>query len=586
MQINLVNLKHHHNQSTSFDPKFYSDFYLRRLCNQCGSQFPPINSQDFQTDFEAWMTHMVDTVPNEVNENSLPLELGPSPNNQTIASVTNDDSVSLLNTACAEFNEFDTQMSPLIYSDSEGSTNGDDGTFGQIQDSQHDDSQRIMTPEIACNQEHAAKTRTRTRKASLNNSTTHTTPIKRILRSNHDRISPACKRLNYKQLPIKINLNRKTDIKSKTYLFRTKKHPLINSTVFFQGESQVAGPSCHPSTSNTSDVQVISQAELSPIVISTSDDERYDGPKEDDTVKETQFQSELRFPSPDLFNSFSSAQSDVLSQKVISTPNNQIDNNDQRDKETDMFREVFGAPDECDDIDLLSNTNVDIFEITKNNVFDNVLCSADDKITPIKKSVKSTPKKLSQTISCLSGLRVVLPRLNGQQLEKIQNDLLSQSQLASTVHSLDDDDDDDVIDLTANDTQKIIEINSDESVRNREITPERKQELTPSTRSCLKRNPEHRSFTDERRKKSPYSRLGWLTTSRSSTKDGTPQSRRRLERWRKRTSEANLDADDATRTTRPRNLFQEFKSKTRQKSRYDIPSTSTAQSPNIFSDPE
>lgn len=563
---------------------------MRRLCHQCGSQFPPINAEDFQKDFDAWKIQMADTVPNDLNqltrEFSSPLKSLSDTRNQTFNS-ENDESLSLLNTALhsADFSEFDTQMSPLVYSDSEGSTHGDDGT-NQIKFSMHDDSQRDMTPEFACNQEHAAKARARTRETSSSESKSHTTPIKRVLRSSRQRVSPACKRLNYKQLPIRINGHAKSD--SKTYLFRTRKHPQTNSTILFGGESQVSGPSSrHPSTSSTSDVQVISETELSPIVISTTDDERSDDVKNNQmsSMKETQFDSQVCCPSPDLFGSFSSAKSDALSQPMAITPSDHNKTEEKETNSTTIFRKVFGAPDECDDIDLLSNTNYDIFEITKNSVFENVLCSAEDKITPVRKAgSKSTPKKLSPNISCLSGLRVVLPRLNGNQVQKIQDELVSQTNLTPAA-CVSNDDDDNVIDLTIN-TQKIIEINSDDSIRNREITPERKQELTPSTRSCLRRNIDDRSLTEERRKKSPYARHGWLSTSKSASKCDTPQSRRRLDRWRQRTSELNSRANDAPRTSWPRNLCNEFKSKAQQKLCYNMPSTSTAQSPTIFSDNE
>lgn len=560
---------------------------MRRLCHQCGSQFPPISIEDFQSDFDAWKTHTADTVPNDLSqmtqEFSSPLKLASSSSNQTFNS-ENDDSTSLLNTACADFSEFDTQMSPLIYSGSEGSVSEDDAIH-QTEHSPHDDSQQIMTPEFACNQEHAAKTRARTRRSSSSESKSHTTPVKRALRSNHQRVSPACKRLNYKQLPIRISPNKKPD--RKTYLFRTRKHPQTNSTIFFAGDSQVAGPSSrHPSTSSTSEVQVISETELSPISVSSTDDERWDEEKNHQilSIKETQFDSELYCPSPDLFNSFTSAKSEAVNQKVDATSSDHKKTEEKENNATDTFREVFGAPDECDDIDLLSNTNFDIFEITKNSVFDNVLCSADDKITPVRKGANSPPNKVSQTISCLSGLRVVLPRLNGNQVLKIQDELVSQTKPTPPVPRANDDDS--VIDLTANDSQKIIELNSDDGIGSREKTPERKQELTPSTRSCLKRNADSRSLTDERRKKSPYARLGWLSTSRSASKCDTPQSRRRLDRWRQRTAEYNLRGNGAPRISRPRNLCNEFKSKTQQKSRYNIPSTSTAQSPIIFSDHE
>lgn len=553
---------------------------MRRLCNQFGSQFPPITPENFQIDFNAWKNAMADTAtlnPDAIDDDLSPIELLPNPNNQTVCSVAD---VSLLNTACTDFSDFDTQMSPLVYSDSE---HGDDD---HIQDSQN--SQRMMTPEIACNQEHAAKKRATAKESTRSSSRfAAITPTKRSLRIYSERISPANKRLNYKQLPIKFKTNGKTNLNFKTYLFRSKQQPQANSTVINETDSECQfKPSCSTrgrSTSSTSDVQIISQKTLSPIVISTSEDEQLEASKE---VADTEFNSEISCPSPDLFSSFTSARSDVLSQQVKS-PKNQTEN----EVETDTFREVFGAPDECDDIDLLSNTNVDIFEITKNSVFDNVLCSADDKITPLKRTQnQSIQKKSCPSMNCLSGLRVVLPRLNNQQVEQIQNVLTSQTQSQSQSQSSIQirPTSDDVVDLTAQESQKIIEINSDDSIQSREKTPECKQELTPSTRSCLKRN-----GSEDRRKKSPYSRLGWLTSTRTSPRShnqggDTPQSRRRLDQWRKRTDEGNLNADDVAKVTKPRNLFKEFKSKSKpnQKSRYNIPSTSTAQSPIIFSDQE
>lgn len=561
---------------------------MRRLCNQFGSQFPPIKSEDFQIDFDAWKNTKADTAPvdsNEIELNSSPIN---HPNNQTVSSIAD---VSLLNTACTDFSDFDTQMSPLVYSDSE---HGDDDLANQIQFTQND-SQLIMTPEIACNQEHAARARASTKESTQNRSKFYTTPTKRNLRTHFERISPANKRLNYKQLPIKINSNGKTNIKSKTYLFRTKKQPQSNSTMLNEdSESDRLFKSSrntrNRSTSSTSaDVQIISQRTLSPIVISTSEDDRSDAPK---NGQATEFNTEIGCPSPDLFSSFTSARSDAQSQQLANNQEIQIEKKDETETETETFREVFGAPDECDDIDLLSNTNIDIFEITKNSVFDHVLCSANDKITPLKCSQgRSTQKKSSPTMNCLSGLRVILPRLNNHQVEQIQNELITQSQSSSPSQSPTQilSTSDDIIDLTAHETQTIIEINSNDSVRSREKTPERKQELTPSTRSCLRRHADDRSTTEERRKKSPYSRLGWLTSSRTSPRIGdTPQSRRRLDKWRRRTDESNLKPDDIAKVSKPRNLFKEFKSKSKssQKSRHDIPSTSTAKSPIIFSDQE
>ncbi|XP_031631749.1 uncharacterized protein LOC116346009 [Contarinia nasturtii] len=561
-----------------------NDFYIRRLTNQFGSQFPPVSIEDFLHDFGAWKTAHFNTesiTPN-VNDTCSSIELFSNLTNQSIASTTNGES-SLLNTAYADLCDFDTQMSPLVYSDSDN----EDAT-NHVHDSSNTASQRMMTPEIACNQEHAARARTRaTAKASiLATAQTHTTPIKRTNRTHIERISPggANKRLNYKKLPIQINSIAKSELKSKTYLFRTKKQLQANSSNSNDIESEYLFKPCRTHTtrkqsasSSTSDVQIMSQKQMTPIVInSTPEDEQSQPPTNNQTELETEFNTIC--PSPDLFTSFSSGKSDV--EKTNSQENRF--NEKENETESVKIRNVFGPPDECDDIDLLSNTNVDVFEITKNSAFDNVLCSADDRITPLKRS-QSTTKNPSPVVSCLSGLRVILPRLNNQQMEQIHNDLSTPTETQMPQPNLSDSDD--VIDLTLNESQRTIEINSDESCRIREKTPERKQELTPSTRSCLKRN----GTTDETRKKSPYSRLGWLTSSRRtiSPRGETPQSRRRLDKWRRRTDESNLKADEVAKLSRPRNLFNEFKSKSSgRKSRNDIPSTSTARSPIIFSDQE
>lgn len=590
---------------------FYSDFYQRRVCSQLGSQFPPISTEDFLNNFDAWKTITCDTVPlgadlSQGNDFS-PIELMPAPNNRTL-NTTNNEEVSILNVACTDFSDFDTQMSPLIYSDSEDSLpgndhhhhsrNDDDDNGNNIENSQIINSQRL-TPEIVCNQEHAAKIVCHQERAVTKEpvpSTSKfqsTTPIKRNHRLHHDKVSPASKRLNYKQLPIEIksNANGRTNSESKTYLFRTKKQPCHSTQIHENEESQsvikLSQNIRHRSTSSTSDIQIIPQKGecLSPIIISTSSEDLSqpatgaNHPDEGQLVRETDCQS------PDLFNSFISTKSEILSQQIANSQSSASKPSNKT--ETKTFRDVFGAPDECDDIDLLSNTNVDIFEITKNSVFDNVLCSASDRITPLKsmKSRTTDGKWTSSSVSCLSGIRIVLPKLDGNQVQQM-NDNLSQSKIESqsSQHS-----EDSVVDLTLNESQRIVEISSEDSVRDVEKTPERKRELTPSTRSCLKRPSNDTSNTSENRRKSSGSRLGWLSTTRTSPRGcETPQSRRRLDKWKHRTDINNMKSDDDQKISRPRNLFKEIKSKSKPDAnmRRNMPSTSTAASPSIFSDQE
>lgn len=566
---------------------------MRRLCNQLGSQFPPISAEDFQNNFDAWKIINCDTVPLEsqsVSDDFTPIELLPPPINRTLdttadTTVANEE-ISILNVAQTNFSDFDTQMSPLIYSDSDESTTHDHSA--DIENSSSINSQRF-TPDIVCNQEHAAKRLQKISKITERKVVRRqTTPVKRALRTIHDKISPN-KRLNYKQLPIEIRSSSCARSLEKTYLFRSKKrNKTATSTAIADDESQ--SNRLRP-ISNTSDIEIISQAKQSPIVISTSSE---DCPQQaqvtidDRNVNEPV--KEVSCPSPDLFTSFSSIKSDALSQKQ-SKIDNLCDNQEVASKSP--LQNVFGAPDECDDIDLLSNTNVDIFEITKNSVFDNVLCSANDRITPCKDGTgntatpvlsKSTPHP---NVSCLSGLRIMFPNSDCSEIDETDCSLISSINRTSHQLSHDSSSDDVIVDLTALESQKIIEISSEDSIREVQKTPERKQPLTPSTRSCLKRHPANETNSnDERKPKTPRSKSnGWITAVKSaSPKTDTPKSRRRLDKWKQRTDILNIQT-----TTKPRNLYNEFKPMTRADratARRNMPSTSTAISPNIFSDNE
>lgn len=581
------------------DFAFASDFYLRRLCNQLGSQFPPISSEDFQTNFDAWKIITCDTVPLNSDRTQSPftldddfssIELLPPPINRTLdTTVTTaaNEEISILNIAHTNFSDFDTQMSPLIYSDSDDSAHSDGA---DIENSPSINSQQF-TPDIVCNQEHAAKSLNATKATVQMNPNRQITPVKRALRTLHDKVSPS-KRLNYKQLPIEIRSSSCRRSLSKTYLFRMKKqNKMAKSTDIGKCESQskvktIQSNRLH-STSSTSDCKIISQTgdNPSPIVISTSSEDFPHASQEANNQNNNQSASVVNCLSPDLFNSFSSIKSDESSQQqqtqqIVSSRKSLSESQDAVNKSP--LRDIFGAPDECDDIDLLSNTNVDIFEITKNSVFDNVLCSANDRITPFKTG-ETNNLSPNLNVSCLSGLRMVLPKLNSSETGQFQC-----SSSANVPPQLSQNLSDDVlVDLTANESQKIIEISSEDSVRDVEKTPERKQQLTPSTRSCLKRQPTGESNDNEKKCKTPRSKSGWITSVKTSPKTDTPKSRRRLDKWKQRTDILNMQTDHS-KTTRPRNLCEEFTSTSRvdRNLRRNMPSTSTAKSPTIFSDPE
>lgn len=469
----------------------FSEFYMRRQREQFATPFPLIKPDDTQMNLckgsrcDSEPCHMPASESLQQLPDQLPLDESPD---EVPASQDYEDNneVNILNEA-TDFIDFDSLMSPLVYVGSEGSINdGDDEDSEGRFDSQNC-SVSQKSPEIACNQEHAA------------------------------------------------NL-------TKVYKRNIPRNKLTNERI----------SDCFENIHNHSDVEIVLHS--SPDVISISSASQYDPASQTHTAER----------SPDLFDSFRSVRSEAVtpSQAIrrTSIPNT-----------ADTIRHVFGEQDECDDIDLLSNTNTDIFEITKNNVFDNVLCSNGDRITPAKSKERT---ELTATSSCLTGLRVILPKLNSELIQQIKNDMAMQSQAETPV----------VTQLVANgdevevvevESESILVISSEHSSRDIEKTPERRQELTPSTRSCLKRH------SSERGKKSPYTRHGWLSKTRTSPRTDTPRSRQRVEKWRRRTNDNNMKPEDYPSTSKPRNLCKEFNPSSQRSTRKIVPD-----SPNLFSDHE
>lgn len=475
-----------------------------------------------------------------------------------------ENSTLLLNTASIDLDDFDTQMSPLIYSDSETeeNENGINVNRNVIQSSCESSQQPSST--IACNQEHAAKNRYE----AQSQKSVVTRKYKTTVNNN--------KRMNYKELSVTMNSRRVSNSNN------TKK--VTNELSTFMNDDDDESPCLinersRRRFSSTSDVQIISD-KSSPIVISsnsTIDDNKNDNQlgKSKNEI-ETQFVADEPTLSPDLFSSFNSTQTEIP------------DENLEKSKKPKTLQDLFGAPDECDDIDLSTHSNADVFEITKNNVFENILCSAKNRITPTIRQNKKRPActmvQCATNRNCLSGLRIVLPKLDEQQVERIRNELQSQSN-SQVIEIIDKPVD--VIDLTS--SQKDIDnlMDSDFIGRNIERTPERKQELTPSTRSCLKRSSTCEDKTnDEKRRRIPLDDAGWISTKRSPSATGTPHSRRRIEKWLNRTKESET-SDHQVKVSKPRNLCKEFKSRAKSRKRRScIWSTTDTQSPNIFSDPD
>lgn len=547
-----------------------SDFYLRR--SNLTNHYPPIEVQVFRKNFEAWKKTVssknVQTMTcddSSISETIIEM-LQTQKDNEN--SQIDENSISLLNTASIDLDDFDTQMSPLIYSDSDTEENENDINVNRNVIHSSSESSEQTSSIIACNQEHAAKNRYQAH-----------SPKSTVTRKYFDKSTTNNnKRMNYKQLSVTINSTRVSDNNTKNVT--NKLSPFMEDDDDNDEILCLINERSRRRISSTSDVQIISDRS-SPITISsssTTDDNKNDkhsGKNKNET--ETQFADGEPSSSPDLFSSFNTTRTEIPAENL------------EKSKIPKTLQDLFGAPDECDDIDLSTHSNADVFEITRNNIFENILCSAQDRITPTiqqnnKKQSACTTVKCTTNRNCLSGVRVVLPKLDEQQVERIRNELQSQSnsQVIEIIEKPDD-----FIDLTSsqNDIDNLVD--TDFIGRNIERTPERKQDLTPSTRSCLKRSSTCEDKTnDVKRRRIPLDEAGWISTKRSPSATGTPHSRRRLEKWLNRTKESET-SDCTARVSKPRNLCKEFKSKANSRRRRKCTSSTTnTQSPNIFSDPD
>lgn len=511
--------------------------------------------------------------------------------------------VSIMNTASVDIDDFDTQMSPLIYVDSDtdgvddndvSDNDGDKLTDLNSQPSIFKNSQSSSSPEIFCNQEHAARTRlqiSETKTLEPNEKKQIVAPkTSKQLNKNSTAINiGASKRFKYKKLSIKVSSNECKNLNlrgSKAAAKMKAKH--INDEVVVN-ESQDSSENSNSQSlfhsnrrcsgrriSSTSDIQIISQKiPLSNTITILSSDENLQPTKakignQHEKDNETQI------------NVNHSASSDSSSNFVVKK-----DDKDGKasleQKSTTKIIDLFGAPDECDDIDLSTTVTSDIFEITKNSVFDNILCSANDRITPTKSnSTTNTHDELGKC--CLSGLRIIVPKLSDSRIEQIQQELLSQSQSQSQTIEIVQPKETNIIDLTnTQNFNDIQEISSEENafVPEHERTPEkRKLELTPTTRSCLKRHPANDIDDSIGKKFRSPSRSGWLST-KNPQRIETPLSRRRFDKWLNRTEENNLNNEDLKKITKPRNLFNEFRSKSSQRLRRKCTSTNTVATENL-----
>lgn len=476
------------------------------------------------------------------------------------------------------FDDFETQMSPLIYdsSDSEAEDNACDVTI--------DMSETESPAQSKCN-----RTNPKTKDKEISQSEDGGA-IKRILRSH-------ARKRNWTESQSKTkkshDTRRNKKGESKT-LNRAEESSSSNSmttttaTITTARTSRILTRARARQWSDTiswseetsaSDIQVVQEGHMTPITISSSSDSppntvTYErGANLNNTIQSAQ-------SSPDIFGSFIEQEqsqpvhaADASSQpstSPIPAGQSRFAADDSRSICTqDFLVDSQDSADTTNPVDALCTTTSDIFEITKNNVFHNVLQVNDGD----KHSDSIRPAK-----SCFSGVRVILPRLKSDEILELQRGV-SQQALSSP-----NDTSGELIDLTAESQLNTTTGSEDKATdvdADIEKTPQRKRPLTPSTRSCVRRlNDEICISSDDEPTPSNRPRSGWLT-KRSSTvtsPHATPRSRKQLEKWfPSHTGRSSGARRSLQSVLQPRNIFDKTNGSNR------TTSTTTLESPSIFS---
>lgn len=323
-----------------------------------------------------------------------------------------------------------------------------------------------------------------------------------------------------------------------------------------------------------SDIQFVQEEHLTPITISsTSDSPLVVAPNENSS--NTNFTTQA---SPDMFGSFTESTEAASIATVHSSPSPspipagqsrfassriEYDSTDTLCTQ-DIFADSQDIASTTNPVGALCTTASDIFEITRNNVFPNVLrVDSAEAVTPVISL--DTPK------SCFSGVRVVLPRLRSDEILELQK---SVSQHARNYANSQKGSSQELIDLTAKSQLMSADV---------EKTPQRKRPLTPSTRSCVRRpSGEIYISSDEEVPSKTPTRPGWLSKRKTTAASPhtTPRSRKQLEKWfPSPTSRNNYSKTQSV--LQPRNIFQTNEPNQMQRLRTN--SRPTLGSPSIFS---
>lgn len=529
---------------------------------------PLVDKNVYDKCFNQWKTSHVYTglLTIETNWFDDEMEIPSAQGAATKRSVSVENSIDQI--ASNQCDDYESEMSPLVYHSSESDMEENEGVE-VIRE----------TPTTVSKKRATSKSKTKENSNSDDSGITQ-----RLLRSQNIKRSLRSAKQTPNSVHKSIEKKSKSDKRSKTKQKRPKGieksersadscSSITTSTTATSNSSKTRKKGdtlTWSQESSTSDIQLVHEEHMTPIIIPGSSETLIEAP-------DANIAAEIFQGSPDLFASFHDEPAEAASSTSSSPiPAGQTrfasTRNDFDESATvctqDIFAESQDIANTTNPVEALSTTTSDIFEITSNNIFHNVLKASSFDVTPVTTSGTGTSNK-----SCFSGVRVILPRLKSDDILELQRGVSQRvREQSNTPEGL--------IDLTAD--SQVNEAISSESpivVTDIEKTPQRKRPLTPSTRSCVKRGSDeiYISSDEEVPSKTP-SRSGWLQkrSSNVTSPHTTPRSRRNLEKWfPPRTT------TKAQSVLQPRNIFQKNEPNQIERLRANI--RPMQESPSIFS---
>lgn len=477
-----------------------SEFYLRRRANQTANCIPLIDKSLFEKHFQDWQRCQSGRATHELDESwfesdmEVPSSMETQPD-RTIASDNRPHENVVIELSSQNADEFHSEldMSPLVY---EGSDSEDETLFETNSTTHKEETDKKKEKPKSTYQSPCQSNDNPKQKIAHEN-----VSEKRVLRSRRQIETTHAFRSTG---------SKNNEIKNESGQSTKPQNSKVKVTKINRKES------VESSRKTSSEVEIIDNDSDSPIVISSGE-----------IMEQRLTQAGTSNASPDLFSSIAGSQPNASAIKMFSSQSEDED----IPKSFSKLGDVAQSTPRSQRFKSADTETPNIFEITTNNQFSNVLSVRDrDTVTPLTKDNIA-----------LREVRVLLPRLTSQDLKHLRPICEeSEEKLSSSTT------DTDFIDLTSNNRRKV----EHESIR----TPKRKLQLSPSTRSCVKRaailiSSDEDEDNQQKGQSQSAKKSDWL--KKENVNKTTPRSRR-LQSWLK----ANASLNEPKSGIRPRNLFQ------------------------------